>query len=98
MAGFFFGVLIIATALCINIILRLPFNTREDFVVFAVCLVLGVVFFISAMMIGTDCGHTSSKANEFIASQTDKRVIQCILQSATITCSLPQSNIQGEIK
>lgn len=98
MIGFLFAVLIIATSVCIAAILSLPFNTREDFVAFAVFLVLGVVFFISAMMIGTDCGHASPKANEFIASQTDKRVIQCILQSATITCSLPQSNIQGEIK
>lgn len=84
MIWFLFAVFLIATAVCIIAILSLSLNDRKDFVAFAVLLVLGAVFYISAMLIG--------------APQTDKQVIQCILQSATITCSLPQSNIQGEIK
>lgn len=98
MIWFLIAVLMIATVVCIIAMLNLSLSTGKGFVAFVVLLVLAAVFYISAMAIGTDCRHTSPKANEFIASQTDKQVIQCILQSATITCSLPQSNIQGEIK
>ena len=90
MINVFFGFYIFLTIFCVGLLVINPLKDMEDLVFCSIMSLLAIMFFIDAVLIDVE--------RHKVSPQSDKRVIQCILQSATITCSLPQSNIQGEIK